>query len=416
MVNEATLRGALAHCLDATDFPALGAEIRGQSQRQLHARRRAVHRRDRPDQRVRPRPRHDALQGPGAQPSGRLVVRADQGRRGQSHALRCRTPTCSSCVECTPILVEMVVRAYATGTTSTSLWTHYERGVRDLLRPQAPRRAEEAPKAPEPILTPTTKAPKGEHDVSGSREEILATGHVTAKDFDEAADVAMKLFAAGQRIVRRARASSWSTRSTSSGARRRASSSSSTRSTRPTRRASGSAATYDERFRAGQDPEPLDKDFVRRWYIGAGLQGRRRRRRPMTDDVRVGAAERYIAAYEQITGPGLRPGHATAARAHREEPGPGRVAMKATVIVRLKTEVLDPQGDAVRRALGKLGFEGVKDVRIGKIIEIEIDDAQARGPDLSRPPGQDGRRDAREPRDRGLRDQALSPKSISAWA
>ena len=49
--------------------------------------------------------------------------------------------------------------------------------------------------------------------------------------------------------------------------------------------------------------------------------------------------------------------------------------MKATVLVRLKTEVLDPQGDAVRRALGKLGFEGVKDVRVGKLIEIELDDA-----------------------------------------
>lgn len=51
--------------------------------------------------------------------------------------------------------------------------------------------------------------------------------------------------------------------------------------------------------------------------------------------------------------------------------------MKATVVVRLKPEVLDPQGDAVRRALAKLGFEGLRDVRIGKIVEIEIDDAQA---------------------------------------
>jgi phosphoribosylformylglycinamidine synthase PurS subunit len=50
--------------------------------------------------------------------------------------------------------------------------------------------------------------------------------------------------------------------------------------------------------------------------------------------------------------------------------------MKATVRVRLKTEVLDPQGVAVRRALGKLGFEGVKGVRIGKLIEIELDDAK----------------------------------------
>ena len=58
--------------------------------------------------------------------------------------------------------------------------------------------------------------------------------------------------------------------------------------------------------------------------------------------------------------------------------------MKATVVVRLKTEVLDVQGDAVRRALGKLGFEGVKDVRVGKIIEIEMDAAHAHAPDLKR--------------------------------
>ncbi|MGO9836771.1 MAG: phosphoribosylformylglycinamidine synthase subunit PurS [Polyangiaceae bacterium] len=57
--------------------------------------------------------------------------------------------------------------------------------------------------------------------------------------------------------------------------------------------------------------------------------------------------------------------------------------MKATVVVRLKPEVLDPQGDAVRRALDKLGFEGVKGVRVGKVIEIEIDDAQARAPGLA---------------------------------
>jgi phosphoribosylformylglycinamidine synthase len=56
--------------------------------------------------------------------------------------------------------------------------------------------------------------------------------------------------------------------------------------------------------------------------------------------------------------------------------------MKATVVVRLKPEVLDPQGDAVRQALGKLGFEGVSDVRVGKIVEIEIDEAYARAPDV----------------------------------
>ncbi len=47
--------------------------------------------------------------------------------------------------------------------------------------------------------------------------------------------------------------------------------------------------------------------------------------------------------------------------------------MKAEVFVTLKKEVLDPQGDAVRRALDALGFEGVASVRIGKFIEVELE-------------------------------------------
>lgn len=56
--------------------------------------------------------------------------------------------------------------------------------------------------------------------------------------------------------------------------------------------------------------------------------------------------------------------------------------MKAVVNVRLKREVLDPQGDAVKRALDALGFQGVKGVRVGKLIEIELDPALASAPDL----------------------------------
>jgi len=53
---------------------------------------------------------------------------------------------------------------------------------------------------------------------------------------------------------------------------------------------------------------------------------------------------------------------------------------KATVVVRLKSEVLDPQGDAVKRALDKLGFEGLRGVRIGKLIEIDLGDAPVADP------------------------------------
>lgn len=58
--------------------------------------------------------------------------------------------------------------------------------------------------------------------------------------------------------------------------------------------------------------------------------------------------------------------------------------MKATVFVRLKREVLDPQGDAVKRALDALGFGGVKGVRIGKLIELELDSSAGSGPELAK--------------------------------
>ncbi|MBL8679607.1 MAG: phosphoribosylformylglycinamidine synthase subunit PurS [Myxococcales bacterium] len=51
--------------------------------------------------------------------------------------------------------------------------------------------------------------------------------------------------------------------------------------------------------------------------------------------------------------------------------------MRARVYVTLKREVLDPQGEAVRKGLGALGVDGVKDVRVGKVIDLEIDGDEA---------------------------------------
>jgi phosphoribosylformylglycinamidine synthase subunit PurS len=56
--------------------------------------------------------------------------------------------------------------------------------------------------------------------------------------------------------------------------------------------------------------------------------------------------------------------------------------MKATVYVRLKGEVLDPQGRAVQKALDTLGVSGVRDVRVGKLIEIQLDSSQHQGAEL----------------------------------
>ncbi len=49
--------------------------------------------------------------------------------------------------------------------------------------------------------------------------------------------------------------------------------------------------------------------------------------------------------------------------------------MRARVLVRPKEGILDPQGEAVERALPALGFEGVRDVHVGRLIELDIEDA-----------------------------------------
>ena len=151
-----------------------------------------------------------------------------------------------------------------------------------------------------PILTPATKAPKGEHDVSGSREDILATGLVSAADFDRAASLAMKLFEAGQQACA-ARGLILVDTKYEFGKTKDGDIIVIDEIHTPDSSRFWMRSTYDERFAAGLDPEPLDKDFVRRYYTGIGYRGDG----PppaLPDDVRVGAALRYMEAFERITG------------------------------------------------------------------------------------------------------------------
>jgi phosphoribosylaminoimidazole-succinocarboxamide synthase len=300
MVDSPTLRAALPNCLEHTDFAELGAKYEGKV-RDNYTRggRRFIIVTDRISA-------FDHVLGAipfKGQVLNRLAAWWFERTRGvvPNHMLGLPDPNVLECVECEPILVEMVVRAYATGTTSTSLWTHYERGERVFCGHRLPDGLKKHQRLPEPILTPTTKAPKGEHDVSGSREEILATGQVTARDFDEAAALAMKLFRAGLALAAERGLILVDTKyefgRTKDDGRLVVIDEVHT----PDSSRFWQAHTYEERFRAGGDPDPLDKDFVRRWYLSQGYRGDGEPPR-MPDEVRIGAAERYIATYEQMTG------------------------------------------------------------------------------------------------------------------
>jgi phosphoribosylaminoimidazole-succinocarboxamide synthase len=306
MVDPFTLQAALPHCLVRTDFSrsfAVKYEGKVRDNYSTHDGRRFIVVTDRISA-------FDRVLGT-VPLKGQVLNRlaawwfARTAAVAPNHVVRLPDPNVLECVECAPILVEMVVRAYATGTTSTSLWTHYARGARVFCGHRLPDGLRKHQRLPEPIITPTTKAPKGEHDVSGSREEILATGTVTARDFDEAAAIAMRLFAAGQRICAERGLILVDTKyefgRDPSGRLLLIDEIHTPDSSR-----FWQTATYEARFRAGQDPDPLDKDFVRRWYGDKGYTGDGDPP-PLPDDVRVGAAERYIAAYEQITGEAFVP-------------------------------------------------------------------------------------------------------------
>src|SRR5882672_2348171 len=197
MIDESILRRGLTSTLDATDFPTLGAKYEGKVRDNYS-----------PGNGKRWIVTTDRISAfdhvLGTIPfKGQILTRLAAfwfdklAGISKSHYLSMPDPNVLECVECEPLKVEMVVRAYLTGTTSTSIWIHYERGERKFCGHDLPDGMRKHQRLERPILTPSTKAPKGEHDVSGSREEILATGNVTAADFDAASVIAMKLFQAG---------------------------------------------------------------------------------------------------------------------------------------------------------------------------------------------------------------------------
>ena len=115
-----------------------------------------------------------------------------------NHMLRLPDPNVAIVRECTPLPVELVMRSYLTGVTSTSIWKAYEAGARVFCGHALPHGMKKNQRLPTAILTPSTKAAKGDHDVSVSRADLLAMGRIDPATFDRAAAIAEQLFAAGQ--------------------------------------------------------------------------------------------------------------------------------------------------------------------------------------------------------------------------
>lgn len=102
--------------------------------------------------------------------------------------------------KCEPIPIEVVVRAYLTGSTQTSLWTHYQQGIRTYCGIDFPDGLEKNQELPNgPVITPTTKSE--DHDQPISEEEIIEQNICTQEEWDYIADMAFQLFDYAQEIA-----------------------------------------------------------------------------------------------------------------------------------------------------------------------------------------------------------------------
>lgn len=223
----------------------------------------------------------------------------------KNHVLDVPDPNVMVVRQCTPLPVEMVVRHYVTGTTSTSIWVHYEQGEREFCGYRLPEGLRRHQKLPEPILTPSTKAAHGGHDISASREQILDMTGMDPADFDRAADMAMALFDLGRRVCADRGLILVDTKyefgKTVDGEVVVIDEIHTPDSSR-----FWFSSTYAERFGKGEDPESFDKEYVRRYLAQTGFRGDGPVP-PIPDEVRVEATLRYLHAIETIMGEPFEP-------------------------------------------------------------------------------------------------------------
>lgn len=197
---------------------------------------------------------------------------------------------------CEPFKVEMVIRGYLAGHAARE----YLVGKREVCGVKLPEGLKENDKLPEPIITTTTKAAFG-HDEDISKEEILKRGIVSVEDYTKLEDYTRKLYQRGTEIAAEQGLILADTKYEFG-------------------KADGviylideihtpdsSRYFYKEGYEAlqekGEPQKQLSKEFVRRWLIENGFQGKEGQQIPLMDEERVNSiSERYIELFEQITG------------------------------------------------------------------------------------------------------------------
>jgi phosphoribosylaminoimidazole-succinocarboxamide synthase len=215
-----------------------------------------------------------------------------------NHLIEVPDPQVSVVRECRLLPVEFVMRGYLTGSTSTSIWTNYEKGVREYCGHRLPEGLTKHARLPEPLLTPTTKAAMGKHDELTSRAEILKSGAVSEERYAEAERMTASLFLAGTEWAASQGLILVDTKY-ELGIDPEGSLVVIDEIHTPDSSRYWYRDTYHQALSQGRDPQALDKEYVRRWLVEQGWRGDGAPP-ALPDEVRCEAARRYIEAYERI--------------------------------------------------------------------------------------------------------------------
>jgi phosphoribosylaminoimidazole-succinocarboxamide synthase len=217
-----------------------------------------------------------------------------------NHVIEYPDPNVVVCRRLDILPVEIVVRDYLAGTTSTSILSMYQARRREMYGHRFPDGMRPNQKLPETIITPTTKAFDGGHDEELSEAEILGRHLVPESEWRAVTERALALFARGREIAAR-RGLILADTKYEFGRAPDGSIVLADEIHTPDSSRYWHAASFPERFAAGAPPESFDKDFVRNWV--------RQRCDPYNDvipeipeSIVVDAARIYIDVFEAITG------------------------------------------------------------------------------------------------------------------
>ncbi|HLG24586.1 MAG TPA: phosphoribosylaminoimidazolesuccinocarboxamide synthase [Candidatus Nanoarchaeia archaeon] len=217
----------------------------------------------------------------------------------KNHLVSVPDPNVIVAKECRPYSVEIIVRGYITGVTTTSAWYNYEKGVRNFCGNKLPEGLKKNQKLKTPIITPTTKAGHGSHDESISREEILKRGLIDKQTYEKIEKAALSLFDFGQKLVAKNNLILVDTKYEFSDLDGELVLIDEVHT--PDSSRFWIKDTYEKLFSQGKEPQKLDKEYVRQFLAEKGFLGDGKI--PVIPEyVKIEAAKRYITAYEMVTG------------------------------------------------------------------------------------------------------------------